>query len=235
MWVLAGAAPKAEAAPWARPAHHDLDVTLDPARHSAQIEDLVTLYPGGRKEPAIHFFLHANYQIDTTEIPHKGNWKIETASVKEGDTPLHRISVHKPANQPWPDFLQIKFHYHGKYTDALRENGGSLPGASGKEKDHGIFLSGASYFYPTVDDPNGTALITFSLSANLPYDWKVVSQGKRVRETTVNGPRHTFWQCDDPMEEIFLIADHFQEYRDQYEDVTLYVFLRQKEKPLARK
>jgi hypothetical protein len=117
----------------------------------------------------------------------------------------------------------------------LRENGGSLPGASGEEKDHGIFLSGASYFYPAVEDKDGTALITFSLSANLPAEWKVVSQGKRIRETTVNGPRHTFWQCDDPMQEIFLIADHFEEYNDRYEDVKLYVFLRRKEKPLARK
>jgi hypothetical protein len=63
----------------------------------------------------------------------------------------------------------------------------------------------------------------------------VVSQGKRIRETTVNGPRHTFWQCDDPMQEIFLIADQFQEYSDKYEDVDLYVFLRKRESKLARK
>jgi hypothetical protein len=225
----------AEAAPWMRPAHHDLSVTLDPASHSAQIEDLVTLYPGGRKEPSIAFFLHGNYQIDKTEIPHKGNWKIKTTAVKDGGTPLKKITVHKPKGQTWPDFLQIKFRYHGKYTDALRENSAPPPGASGEEKDHGIFLSGASYFYPVVDDKDGNSLITFSLSANLPAEWKVVSQGKRVRETTVNGPRHTFWQCDDPMEEIFLIADHYQEYHDQYEDVKLYVFLREKEKALARK
>ncbi len=237
LWVcvFAGIPHYANAAPWARPAHHDLEVTLDPARHSAQSEDLVTLYLGNRKEAAIHFFLHANYQIDKTEIPHKGNWKIKTASVKEGDTPLHKISVHKPKGQTWPDFLQVKFRYHGKYTDSLRESSEPSPGASSQEEDHGIFLSGASYFYPAVEDPDGTSLITFSLSANLPAEWKVVSQGKRVRETTVNGPRHTFWQCDDPMEEIFLIADHFQEYRDKYEDIKLYVFLRKQEKGLARK
>ncbi len=235
LWVLTGATSKGEAAPWMRPAHHDLEVTLDPASHSAWIEDLVTFYPGGRKEPTISFFLHGNYQIDKTEIPHKGNWKIKTASIKDGGIPLKKISVHKPKGQTWPDFLQIKFRYHGTYTDALRENNEPPPGASGEEKDHGIFLSGSSYFYPTVDDKGGSSLITFSLSTNLPAEWKVVSQGKRVRETTVNGPRHTFWQCDDPMQEIFLIADHFEEYRDHYEDVKLYVFLRKKEKPLARK
>jgi hypothetical protein len=235
VWVVAGTLQKVEAASWTRPAHHDLDVTLDPADHSAKIADLVTLYPGDRKESTIDFLLHANYKTVETLIPHSGNWHVEIAPAQNGDPSLQQITVHKPEKQPWPDFLQITFHYNGTYTDALRENGESPPGPSGEEEDHGIFLSGASYFYPVVEDKDGTALITFSLSANLPHDWKVVSQGKRIRETTGNGPRHTFWQCDDPMQEIFLIADHFEEYRDQYEDVKLYVFLRKKEKPLARK
>ncbi len=235
MCVFTGLPESAEAAPWVRPAHHDLSVTLEPANHSAHIEDLVTLYPGKRGEPAISFLLHANYHIDKTEIPHKGNWTVTATAANEGTTRLQKITVSKPEGQPWPDFLQIKFRYHGKYVDALRESGESPPGTSGEEEDHGLFLSGASYFYPAVEDPGGKFLITFSLSANLPSEWKVVSQGKRVRETTVNGPRHTFWQCDDPMEEIFLIADHFQEYNDRFEDVKLYVFLRGKEKALARK
>jgi aminopeptidase N len=235
MFVFLGVPQYAMAAPWARPTHHDLSVTLDPDNHSARIEDLITLYPNGREETAITFFLHANYITVETEIPHKGDWEVKFAPAEESNMSLQKITVHKPKNHPWPDFLQIKFNYNGKYTDALRESGGSLPGPLGEEKDHGIFLSGASYFYPTVENSDGTALITFSLSANLPAQWKVVSQGKRVRETTVNGPRHTFWQCDDPMEEIFLIADQFQEYRDRYEDVYLYAFLRQKDKALARK
>ena len=226
--------PKADAA-WVRPTHHDINVALDPEKHWANIEDLVTLYPGGRKAQEITFLLHANYKTVVTDIPHKGDWHVKIAPAENGNTHLQKITVHKPKDQAWPDFLQIKFYYRGKYSDALRESPEAPPGASGAEEDHGIFLSGASYFYPVVDDPGEPALITFSLSANLPAPWKVVSQGKRVRETTVNGPRHTFWQCDDPMEEIFLIADHFEEYRDKYEDVTLYVFLRKKEKTLALK
>ena len=235
VFIFPGIPHFAEAAPWSRPTHHDLSVTLDPARHWAQIEDLVTLYPGDLKEPAITFFLHANYKTVETEIPHKGSWHVKFAPAKNGNPSLQQITIHKPKNQPWPDFLQIKFRYHGKYSDALRDSVESQKFPPAEEEDHGIFLSGTSYFYPAADDKDGTALITFSLSANLPAEWKVVSQGKRVRETTVNGPRHTFWQCDDPMEEIFLIADQFQEYNDQYEDVKLYVFLRKQEKALARK
>jgi len=230
-----GTLQKVEAAPWVRPAHHDLDVTLNPADHSAKIADLVTLYPGGRKESTIDFLLHANYKTVETEIPHSGNWHIEIAPAQNGNTSLQKITVHKPENQVWPDFFQITFHYNGTYTDALRENGEPPAGPPEEEEDHGIFLSGASYFYPVIDDKSGTSLITYSLAANLPAEWKVVSQGKRVRETTGNGPRHTFWQCDDPMQEIFLIADQFHEYSDKYEDVDLYVFLRKRESKLARK
>ena len=233
--VFSGIPQKAEAAPWNRPTHHDLSVTLNPARHFAQVEDLVTLYPNDRKETTVTFFLHANYITVETEIPHKGDWEVKFAPTEEGNTSLQKITVHKPKDLPWPDFLQIRFRYHGKYTDSLRESSESLPGPQREDEDHGIFLSGASYFYPTLEDPDGKTLITFSLSANLPVEWKVVSQGKRIRETTVNGPRHTFWQCDDPMEEIFLIADNFYEYNDRYEDVYLYVFLRKREKALARK
>lgn len=224
-----------EAAPWARPTHHDLHVTLDPASHSARIEDLITLYPGGREEPAISFILHSNYKTVETEIPHKGNWHVEIIPAQNGNPSLQQITVHKPKNHPWPDFLQIKFYYSGTYTDALRDSAESQNFPPAEEEDHGIFLSGASYFYPVVEDPDGKLLITFSLSATLPAEWKVISQGKRVRETTVNGPRHTFWQCDDPMQEIFLVADQFQEYNDRYEDIQLYVFLRKKESKLARK
>ena len=236
--VLTGfmAATAAEAqAVWVKPTHHDLEVTLDPAMHMAKVADLVTLFPGERKEATITFLLHANYKTVETQIPHKGDWEVKFAPSEDGDPALQKIVVHKPPNAPWPDFLQIKFFYHGIYTDALRESGEALSGSPGEEKDHGIFLSGASYFYPTVVDEDASSSLTFSLSANLPAEWKVVSQGKRVRETTVNGPRHTFWQCDDPMEEIFLIADHFEEYRDKYEDVDLYVFLRRGEKALALK
>jgi len=235
LYIFFGITQNSEAAQWNRPTHHDLSVTLNPATHSAKIEDLVTLYPGDRKDPTITFLLHANYKTVETEIPHKGNWEVKFAEANDGSTSLQTITVHKPKDLPWPDFLQIKFWYRGKYIDSLRESGERIPGSSSKEKDHGIFLSGASYFYPAVEDPSGKILITFSLSANLPAEWKVVSQGKRIRETTVNGPRHTFWQCDDPMEEIFLIADHFQEYKDRYEDVYLYVFLRKPGEKLAQK
>ena len=221
---------------WSRPTHHDLEVTLDPKTHSAKISDLVTLYPNRREEPTITFYLHSNYKTVETEIPHKGDWEVKFSPANDGHTSLQKITLHKPIDLPWPDFLQIKFHYRGKYTDSLRENGESLPGPSGEDKDHGIFLSGASYFYPVVEEPDvRIMMLTFSLSANLPAEWKVVSQGKRIRETTVNGPRHTFWQCDDQMEEIFLIADQFQEYNDRFEDVKLYVFLRKREKALAQK
>ena len=206
---------------WNRPSHHELTITLDPKTGSANIEDTLTLHPNIKGKASLSFLLHEAYQVNKVEIPHKGDWRVET---HRGQA-LTRITVFKPDNQAWPDFLEIRFRYHGPYFDPLRS------GNEEATKDSAILLSGDSYFYPVGDFDRG--LLTFSLAVNTPPEWKVVSQGKRIRETTVNGPRHTFWQCDDPMEEIFLVADRFHEYTAKHEDVRLYVFLRSEDSKLA--
>ena len=206
---------------WNRPSHHQLTITLDPVTRSAEIQDTLTLYPNTKKKTSLTFLLHDSYLIDEIEISHKGNWKVAT----QRDQNLKRITIFKPDGQVWPEFLEIRFRYHGPYFDPLRS------GNADNAKDSAVFLSRASYFYPVAESEDG--LLTFSLAVNTPPDWKVVSQGKRIRETTINGPRHTFWQCDDPMEEIFLVADRFHEYTAQHEDVRLYVFLRSEDADLA--
>ena len=213
--------PAHTASQWNRPSHHQLTVTLDPLTRSAEIQDILTLYPNIKGKASLTFLLHDSYRIDEIEIPHQGNWKIET----KRDQNLKRITIFKPEGQAWPEFLEIRFRYHGFYFDPLRS------GNEEASKDTAVFLSRASYFYPVSDLDD--ELLTFSLAVTTPPEWKVVSQGKRIRETTINGPRHTLWQCDDPMEEIFLVADRFHETTAQHEDVRLYVFLRSDDAELA--
>jgi len=220
-----------------RPHHHELAVTLDPEDKTAEITDTLTLYPDPYQGSTIQFLLHADYKLDPLEIPHKGEWKSRIETVKGSEPLLQRISVTKPMSELWPRFFQLVFRYHGPYHDPLRSSASeqSKQPGSGK-KDAGIFLSGGSYFYPTIVlEPKEDPLLTFQLGVTLPHSWKVVSQGKRIRETTQNGPKHTLWQCDDPMEEIFLVADRFHEYSDRYEDIQLFAFLRDDDPQLAQK
>ncbi|MGP0628116.1 M1 family metallopeptidase [Nitrospina sp. 32_T5] len=224
-----------------RPINHKLSVTLDPDRHHARIEDTLTLYPNSLSGESLTFTLHAAYNIIKVEIPHQGEWKTEVTKVEDaaGDLPPRQhIVIQKPDGKKWPDFLQVLFRYEGRYHDPLRPESDSgreaVPGEEG-EKDTGIFLSSESYFYPRLESKSGESLMTFALGVATPRDLKVISQGKRIRETTHNGPRHTLWQCDDPMQEIYIVADRYIEYKDRYEDVTLYAFLRSPDETLAQK
>jgi len=219
---------------WNRPHRHHLEITLDMKGERANIQDLLTLYPKKVEGDSIDFLLHAQYTIEKTEIPHKGNWKVTTEEVENGPVPLTRIRIFKPKDLPWPRFLQFKILYKGTYFDPLAGNETSAPGGETRGEET-LFLSGASYFYPHLDDPSGKSLLTFSMGVATPKPFKVVSQGKRIRETTVNGPRHTLWQCDDPMEEIFLIAGKYNEYQARHEDIRLYVFLREPDEELAQR
>ncbi len=218
-----------------RPSRHHLTLNLNPKLGTAEIKDKITLYPTQVEKNSIEFLLHADFKIKKTEIPHKGEWSVKIEKIKGPSLPLNRIYINKPKDIPWPSFLEIHFNYSGKLFDPLaKEIEPNSSNSSGKSTET-LFLSGASYFYPQLITESEKALITFSLEVNTPKSWKVVSQGKRIKETTVNGPRHTYWQCDDPMEEIFIIADQYHEFKDKYEDINLYVFLRDKDKSLAEK
>ncbi len=218
-----------------RPSHHHLVINLNPQLVTGEIEDRITLYPTNVEKDSIEFLLNADFEILKTEIPHKGEWSIKIEKIKGPSLPLNRIYIHKPKDIPWPSFLEIYFKYSGKLSDPLT-NATKPKNANGTgNSKETLFLSGASYFYPQLISESGKELITFSLEVNTPKLWKVISQGKRIKETIVNGPRHTFWQCDDPMEEIFIITDQYHEFNDKYEDINLYVFLREKDKNLSEK
>ena len=130
---------------WNRPSHHQLTVTLDPVNRSAEIEDTLTLYPNIKGKTSLTFRLHGSYQVDEIEIPHKGNWKVET----QPDQYLQRITVFKPDDQAWPEFLEIRFRYHGPAFDPLRS--GNEDAAGTATNDTAVLLSGDSYFYPVGD------------------------------------------------------------------------------------
>lgn len=235
-WAAAWVGP-AWADAFHRPVNHKLSVTLDPDKRHAQVDDTVTLYPNSYTSETLTFLLHADYRIGKVGIPHQGAWETTIEKTEEAAgtaPPLQRIIIRKPADKPWPHFLQVVFRYQGAYYDPLRAGSAQPRGPDAPEPDTGIFLSGESYFYPHVDmEPGEAPLLTFALGVATPRTLKVISQGKRIRETTQNGPRHTLWQCDDPMEEIFIVADRFFEYKDRYEDVQLYVFLRERDEELA--
>jgi len=103
---------------------------------------------------------------------------------------------------------------------------------SGIINDKGTYLAGSTYWVPVFENK----LMTFTLTTELPKDWKNVTIGKRIAESsTINNHTDT-WVCDKPQEEVFLIAAKFTEYSHSMNNGTMAMaFLRTPDEGLANK
>ncbi len=213
-----------------RPVEHELSIELKPHLGTLSGEDTLTLYPGKWNEPSFVFLLHGQFEIDPVDIPHQGDWKTIASRTGDGKFSKNRIEIFKPKNSDWPDFVQFKFRYRGPFRD-LQETGEE----NSADNAHTVFLAENSFFYPVIETSNTAPLVIFEMQTTTPPGWEVVSEGKRISHIDNGGRISTLWKCDDPMEEIHLITDQYQEYNDRWEDIDLQVFLRDENPELARR
>ena len=211
------------------PVHHKITVDLDPERKSAQIKDTLTVHLIEENDFVLELYLHGNFWLGDVKIPDNTDFIIETTRALDTDeeTPLTQIAIRKITDLPWPEFIIIEFEYGGKVFNPQNPR-------NADSTDMGIFLSGASYFYPqTLAQSGPPDLMTFQLTVNHPDNWKVVSQGRKMAES--KNSRQVIWEAIDPMEEIFLIANRFQNYQTLHNGIDLYAFLLEPDKKLADK
>jgi len=103
---------------------------------------------------------------------------------------------------------------------------------SGIISSKGVYLAGSTYWIAQFDGQ----LMTFDLTTELPSDWRVVSQGKRMAEKTTAQKHLDTWRCDKPQEEIFLISAAFHEYSyTMNSGIEAMAFLRTDDEGLANK
>ncbi len=96
----------------------------------------------------------------------------------------------------------------------------------------GVYLAGSTFWVPIFKDK----LMTFSLTTELPRDWKNVTQGKRIKDEIILDKHIDTWLCDKPQEEIFLIAAKFNEYSHNMNcGIKAMAFLRTPDESLANK
>ena len=101
----------------------------------------------------------------------------------------------------------------------------------GTIQPEGVFLSGASGWYPT----SGDGLVTFDLTVTLPAGWDAISQGSReVQERGSAGTRLHF-VANDPQEEIWLVAGPWIETKQSVDGIEAMALLRERDDALAAK
>jgi aminopeptidase N len=220
------------AAPADELVRHEIKLKLDPAGQRLEVEDTVTL-PAHTADPAERrFVLHGG--LSPVAITPGAKLIPEAQKlVQPGDVPLEVYRVRLP-----PGVSRFILSYAGtihhpldaqaqEYARGFRETPGTI-------SPQGVFLSGATHWYPSFDDSR----ITFDLSAELPAGWEAVSQGSRVQHERDDGATRVTWTSPEPQEEIYLVAAPFTEY-DQAAgpngEIQAMAFLRRPAPALAAK
>jgi len=212
--------------------HHDLQVSLELETNSIEVIDTLTL-PEGHAGP-LTFQLHPAMQIEVlsehaTLVELTPSAQRQSNRVAQSHTIIPR--VYRASLAKGEHSFTIR--YRGSIAHPLQSYGEeyarSFQQTRGMVAQQGVFLSGASLWYPQVDGE----LINFDLRVQLPKTWKTISQGESVE--TEKGSSEEHWRARTPQEEIYLIAGPFAAYSSVAQGVTAMVLLREADEPLAQK
>ncbi len=204
--------------------HHDLVVTIFPEQGRLSARDTVTLKGEGRRE--VTFVLHGGLQPSS---PTSGVSIVRMASVG-GEVPREVFRLDLP-----PGVTECVIEYGGSIHHPLEsyasEQARGFRSTPGIISGEGVFLEGASFWYPAFDSP----LLAFSLTVSLPQGWYAVSQGSLVFHEEKADAAVTKWESTHPQDEIYLVAARFVEYGGPPGPVRAMVFLRGPDDALAKK
>lgn len=201
------------------PFHHNLRVDLNPVSKFANIKDTIQFKTSGKDCGPFTFLLHGDLKLTDHKV--STGWHIKTFSIdQQTEEPrLLNIEIEKSATTPCPEKMSMELAYSGVLYD---------PEA---DEASGLFLSGASYFYPQANEDY--SLITFEMQVSLPKSWQAVSQGRSEGNKVSEGSRTVFWESSMPSEEIYLIANRFHIYEVEHKGLSLVAYLLKEEKQLA--
>ena len=219
----------------AAPIRHALDVTLQPDAASLEVLDTITLPAGHRS--SLTFALHPALQPQIkgnnarlVELPQ------QTASRPPAANPSNELSLRHYRVEFADGENRFTLRYSGSIAHALQSRGEeyarSFEETRGIISPQGVFLSGASAWYPLIDD----TLVTFDLEVHLPNAWKSMSQGVALDpQPSSDRTPAEHWHATTPQEEIYLIAGPFEAYSSVEQGVTAMVLLREPDSALAQK
>jgi len=219
---VAEASPKIDSRPAGPISHHQLLVSIDPEVTTARFRDKLTVHPAGAKGSVLHFHLHKNYPLEKAEVLGQKGWSIRSTESPDKNTGLTLIHVQKPGGLAWPDPLELEFRYSGPIAEASAEENATR------------VLAQRDYFYPQrVIHRGDPELLTFEVSVTTPQPWKVVSQGQKISERMIDGQNKVVWKNEVPLEEIFIIADCYEETQESFGAIQLHTYLKEKDAELA--
>ncbi len=193
---------------------HHIEARIDPDSGEIHATDRLTL-PGGAT--SWDLVLHQGLSPQVIDGP-----ATLESKAREGHLELLRLSLSGPG--------PVTLSYGGEIRHDLASinegMGRSRQLTTGTIAAEGVFLDGASGWYPRVTD----SLQTFVLRVDLPEGWRAVSQGAGPQREGVSGDS---WSESQPQDDIYLIAAPFTLYQEAGPAAEAQVWLRQPDGDLA--
>ncbi|MCF6264785.1 MAG: hypothetical protein L3J24_14525, partial [Xanthomonadales bacterium] len=219
--------------------HHDLDIKIDPIKHTIEVRDSITI-PDGVDLKTLRFSLHEGLSpssptagVSIIEIP-EASANVDKGMDQEDHSSVFKTTtyqIHIEGQQP--DTLVIEYagiiHHPVKQMNEEYSRGFSQ--SPGLIDEQGVFLSESTHWVPSFGDE----YITYKLKVQVPAGWRTVSQGTRTAQSENDKYHHDTWEVNTPTEEVFVISAQFTEYEYQAGNVTAMAFLRDKDDALANK
>ena len=151
-------------------------------------------------------------------------WKRPPYDQLDGYESARQVDLTLAGAETWPETLAVTVRYAGTVLDSLHPPRAayarSFETTAGLIVAEGAFLAGSTFWIPSRPDD----VFTFELRAEVPGDWRSVSQG-RMASARRNGQRQlTRWICPHPMEEIYLVAGPWEEHHLRHGEVFAQTF-----------
>jgi hypothetical protein len=215
---------------------HTLSVYLDPFNSYIEVTDQLQFPESWRGNNNLSFSLNANLRIISSSLQIDrlgaggGNFVPSTSSTAASS---NQYQVSLPGN--WNGELEIE--YAGVINDQAEQSGAeyaqSFSETSGIISEQGVFLSHASAWIPGFGD----SLLSFSLATRFSEaasSWSAMSQGSAAEPPGGSDEAvQSLWVETSPQEEIYLIANDFEIYRQQLGDIEALAYLRSADSNLA--
>ncbi len=222
--------------------NHKINVVLVPDQNKLFAVDTITI-PADLAHDGLRFMLNADLKLNSSvkQLSFKKVAENKCADDLGMDRDnaradcVIRVNVYELSGFTPGQDNEMTFSFTGVINNPVKALGAEyargFSTSPGLIEERGAYLSGATYWVPTVKD----TLVTYNMRVSSPTDWSSVSQG-RLTLDEVEGTHHQDrWIVTTPTEEIYVIAAKFTRYQKQHGKVTNMAYLRKPDAALANK
>lgn len=206
--------------------HHELQVSLQPAHHTLQVTDTITVPLA--QPPEQPLVLHAGLRpvvltpgvqlIRQPDPPGRVTTPLLASYMLTLPRDVRTFTVRYQGVVHHPLSAQAT-----EYRLGMRETPGLID-------PDGVYLSAATAWYPQFE----AALLTFRLDVEVPSGWEAISQGGRSRHVRTATGTSVRWESPVAQEQIVLLGGPLHEYSRATDTLQAMVFLRTPEAALAQ-